>query len=157
MKKLLLLLSLFLALHMSATSDSTKYEIHIIEYSYSWTSAMHYHFDNELKIEEVDNVDKNVVEVFTHRQLFGKEEDAIRKYLSLFMTIELNERYESAVPGQRNQKRITIKYGDDEKSFFVSNTYQQDIAALISFLNSIIPEPRRMQEFVDPNKPVEKK
>lgn len=160
MKKTLLFLFLAVALNLSASSfdaDSTKYSIHIIDYSSSWTSSMHYIIDDELKIEEVDNVDKKVIKVYNHRQLFGKEKNAIRKYISLFVNIDLLDEYVNRLPGDRNQKRINIQYGDVSKSYFISNTYQQDIAGLIIFLNSIIPEQRKMKEFVDPNKPVTKK
>lgn len=159
MKKALLffLLSIF-ALNINASiADSTKFEIHIVDYSNSWTSAMHYYFNDELKIEEVDNIDKKVIEVFTHRQLFGKESNSIRQYLEVFMLIDFQPEYVNRLPGERNQKRINIQYGDKSKSILVSNTYQRDIAGFISFLNILIPEQRRMKEFVDPSLPVKKK
>lgn len=158
MKNTLLFLLLIFAVNTKAsTADSTHFEIHIIDYSNSWTSSTHYYFDDELRVEEVDNVDKKVIDVFTHRQLFGKESKAIKQYLDLFMLIDFQPEYVNRLPGERNQKRINIKYGDQSKSILVSNIYQRDIAGFISFLNVLLPEQRRMKEFVDPNKPIEKK
>lgn len=157
MKKILFLLFCIVALNLNAASDSTQLEIHIIDYSLSWTSSTHYYFDDELRVEEVDNINKKKVDVLVHRQLLGKEKAALKQYLDIFLTIDLQEKYVSAQPGDRNQKRINIKSGDKSKSLFISNTYQQDIAGFISFVNNFIPDQRKMKEFVDPNKPVTKK
>lgn len=156
MKKILILIFCLFAAKAVIASDSLAFKVHVIDYSLSWTSSMHYYFDDEFLVEEVDNIDKNDKKILAHRQLLGKEMDVIKQYLELFMTIGLNDEYVARVPGERNQKRISISLGDKTKSVFVSNTYQRDIAGLISFLNMMIPESRKMKEFTDPTKPTKK-
>ena len=154
MKQILLSILCLSVSVLFAADDTPRFSIKIIDYSQSWTSSMHYAFsDEEMSVVRVDNVEKNKQDTLSHRQLLGKEKEKIYRYLSILSQIKFQKEYRDA-NGDRNQKRIVINVNDDEEqSIFISNAFQQDLSALITFLNSFVTEKNKMKEFTDPNKP----
>lgn len=129
------------------------FSVKIVDYSRSWTSAFHYNFtDKEMSVVKVDNIEKNITDTLSHRELFGKEAEAIYKYIYLLSKIPFQPEYKDINGGERNQKRVILNLDNNEQSILISNFYQQDIAQLIIFLNTFIPDKRKMKELVDPNK-----
>lgn len=155
MRHILVALFCFLPFTLSASDSIPQFSVKIIDYSLSWTSSMHYAFNNEeMSIVRVDNVNKNDHDTLSHRQLLGREKELISRYLTILSQIQFNKEYRDITnSGERNQKRITLKINDQEQSVFISNVFQRDIAAFITFINSFIIEKNKMKEFVDPNKP----
>ena len=138
-------------------SDDAKFIVNIIDYSHSWTSSIHYTFNNELCVVEVDNINKNQQDTLAHRQLLGYEKERIAKYIGILGQIPFQEEYVNRrSDGERNQKRITVTLNGKETSILVVNTYQQDIANFITFLNSFLTDKYKMKEFVDTSKPIKK-
>lgn len=158
-KHILLLVFCCLSTLGIKAANENKYSIHIIDYSLSWISSMHYYIDNEsVKVEEVDNVDGKKKVVYT-RPLSEDESELTGKYMAILSQIKFPKEYvnRQSTTGERNQKRINLTMGDETSSVFILNTYQQDLAAFIAFLNSFIDEQYKMKEFVDPNKPIKRK
>lgn len=155
MKQILVALFCFLPLALSASDNLPQFSVKIIDYSLSWTSSMHYTFNNEeMSVVRVDNSNKNNQDTLSHRQLLGKEKELISQYLIILSKIQFQKEYRDMTnSGERNQKRMILKVNELEQSVFISNVFQQDIAAFVTFLNSFIVERNRMKEFVDPNKP----
>jgi len=157
MKQLLLFLFLLSFSGLYASDSIPPFSVKIIDYSLSWTSSMHYTFtDEEMSVVRVDNVDNKEQDILSHRQLLGSEKEKIYRYLSILSQIKFNNEYRDAGDGDRNQKRIIINVNGEEQSVFVSNTYQRDLAGLVSFLNLFVVERNRMKEFTAPREATNK-
>ena len=152
--KQILIIFLFLSFWLCSFAEVPPFFFFFLDYSRSWTSTMHYSFsDEEMSVVKVDNVEKSKTDTLSHRELLGKEKEAIYRYLSLISQIQFQSEYKDLTGGDRNQKRVIFNLDGVEQSVLVSNTYQQDIAGLVTFLNTFVSDKRKMKEFVDPNKP----
>lgn len=152
LKFVFLSLFLFVTLAISAQSDK-QFWVEVIDYSNSYDYETHYYIDDyEMKVYTVDKTNPDVIDdLLIHRELLGKERNKIGLYLSLLTMLSFKPEYSdtsNSYTGQRNQKRFSFAYGDKEVSSLVSNTYQQDLANLVIFINRYIRTPElRMLEF----------
>lgn len=136
--------------------QSENFYIHVIDYSNSFEYDTHYVFDNEeLQVYEESKLKPGQKDqILIHRQLLGKEKKKIELYLSIFTMLNFNKEYTDITnkyTGERNQKRFMVNYGNSEINTLVSNTYQEDLANFVIFLNRYIRNPEfRMLEFSVP-------
>ena len=155
--KILLLITV-VAITTQLQAQTENFSIHIIDYSNSFEYDTHYVFDNEeLQVyTERKSQPGKKDEIFIHRQLLGKEKRKIEQYLSLLTLLQFNREYTDIThkyTGERNQKRIMFSHGSEQVNTLISNTYQEDLANFIVFLNRYIKNPDiRMVEFSQPQK-----
>lgn len=156
LSKILLLFTIVAITNNLNAQNSENFSIHVIDYSNSFEYDTHYVFDNEELQVYVENKLKPGYkeQILVHRQLLGKEKKKIELYLSIFTMLKFNDEYTDIThkyTGERNQKRFMINYGNSSINTIVSNTYQEDLANLVIFLNHYIRNSDlRMLEFSAP-------
>ena len=154
--KILLLFTIVAITSTLQAQNNENFSIHIIDYSNSFEYDTHYVFDNEeLQVyTESKSYPGQKQDVLIHRQLLGKEKRKIEQYLSLLSMLNFNKEYTDITnkyTGERNQKRIKFNYDNKTVNTLVSNTYQEDLANFVHFLNRYIKNPDlRMLEFSEP-------
>jgi len=116
-----------------------QFQIDISDHKFSMANTFCYHMNNnEIYIVQKGGLEGEIPDTIFKRNLTLKEVRDIKDFLYRFPIDSLKDEYIDLLMDDGNVKNIRIVIDNKEKTIFLSNSYQNDIASLLSLINKII-------------------
>ena len=129
-----------------AASLEQPFDITVYDSDYSMGFAIIYHLDkNNIQVTFSGGLEGETDSVVYKKQLSSLEKEKMAEFFSDFPLADLQEKYITPYVADGDQKIFEFRIGKLEKQIQESNYYQEDLAALVDFLNTLVSEKYKMR------------
>ena len=152
-KRFINILLMFFAFSFIALSCADKaasleepFSVTVYDSDYSMGYAIIYHLDkNNIQVAFSGGLEGETDSVVYKKQLSLLEKEKMAKFFSDFPIADLEEKYINPNIADGEKKIFDFRIGKLEKQIQESNYYQEDLAALVDFINALVSEEYKMR------------